>query len=66
MTATALKRIRKGLDLTQTEFAGLLGLTQGSIAQMELGIRPIERVTVMAIEHLACKKRKPRRKGKPN
>ncbi len=46
--------------MTQADLAFQIGLTQGSIAQMESGSRPIERITALAIEHLSCKKRRKR------
>jgi transcriptional regulator with XRE-family HTH domain len=60
MTPEQLKALRKKLKLTQTDLAFQIGLTQGSISQMESGTKPIEQVTALAIEHLSCKKRRKR------
>jgi len=47
MTSNELKRIRKGLGLTQTQFAILLGYTHFSrISNFERGKDPIPKTTV--------------------
>lgn len=59
MSPHDLKAIRiDKLGLTQAQLAEKLGLTQSSIAQMERDIRPIEKITALAIEHLSCRRRK--------
>jgi transcriptional regulator with XRE-family HTH domain len=47
-----LAAIRKELNLTQTELAEKLGVTQGTISRFESGNLPIDRRTALAVEAL--------------
>jgi transcriptional regulator with XRE-family HTH domain len=44
--------IRKELNLTQTELAVKLGITQGTVSRFETGTLPIDKRTELAIEAL--------------
>lgn len=52
MTPTQLKAARKRLGLSQTTLADELGISRSGVQKMELGQRPIERRTVLAVMYL--------------
>jgi len=41
MTPAELRRIRRGMDLSQTAFAKLVGCSMRAVSSWERGIRPI-------------------------
>ena len=46
---TRIKEIRKSLNLTQSEFAEIIGFRQTSLSDMENGNAPITRRTILII-----------------
>ncbi len=58
MTAKELRRLRERLEMTQTELGEALGMQRNSITRMELGLRPITKVTGLAVTHLVAMKSK--------
>jgi len=58
MTAKELRRLRERLEMTQTELGEALGMQRNSITRMELGLRPITKVTALAVTHLVAMKSK--------
>jgi len=55
MQPDELKRLRKGMGLTQGEMAARLGLSHGYIGEMERGEKPIERRTIQAARYVQLK-----------
>lgn len=47
-----LRRIRKALGLTQSEFADRLGLHQSTVSKFETGELPIDKRTLLAAQAL--------------
>ncbi len=60
MKGEELRRLRARLKMTQRELAGALDMQRNSITRMELGLRPITRVTEFAVRHLLAMKSKKR------
>ena len=58
MTRKELKEARERLGMTQAELGEALGMQRNSITRMELGLRPITKVTALAVTHLAAMKSK--------
>ena len=58
MTSKELKRVRERLGMTQAELGEALGMQRNSITRMELGLRPITKVTALAVTHLVAMKSK--------
>jgi len=52
--------LRERLKMTQGELAGALDMQRNSITRMEIGLRPITRVTEFAVQHLLAMKTKKR------
>ncbi len=60
MKREELRRLRERLKMTQGEFAEALDMQRNSITRMEIGLRPITRVTEFAVMHLLAMKTKKR------
>ena len=60
MKGEELRRLRERLKMTQGELAGALDMQRNSITRMEIGLRPITRVTEFAVQHLLAMKTKKR------
>ncbi len=61
MKGEELRRLReRRLKMTQGELAGALDMQRNSITRMEIGLRPITRVTEFAVRHLLAMKTKKR------
>ncbi len=60
MKGGELRRLRERLKMTQGELAGALDMQRNSITRMEIGLRPITRVTEFAVRHLLAMKTKKR------
>lgn len=52
MNASDLKALREAAQMTQAQFADVLGINRVTLADMERGSAPIERRTIAAIEGL--------------
>jgi len=61
MTGKGLRRMRKALEMTQTELARALGMQRNSITLMEAGERPVVKATELAVRFLLSKKGKGRK-----
>jgi DNA-binding XRE family transcriptional regulator len=61
MTGKGLRRMRKRLEMTQTELARALGMQRNSITLMEAGERPVVKATELAVRFLLSKKSKGRK-----
>jgi len=47
--ASEVSRIRKGLGLSQSEFAGVMGVAQGTVSRWESGVIKVDQRTLFAI-----------------
>ena len=52
MTPDELRSTRRALKLTQAELAAELGVTMGTVYEMEKGLRPIRRMVELAMQTL--------------
>jgi transcriptional regulator with XRE-family HTH domain len=50
-----IRRAREALEMSQTEFANALGLTQTSVSRYETGLSTPRQPTRMAVEALLAK-----------
>jgi transcriptional regulator with XRE-family HTH domain len=62
MTPEELKAYREKHNMTQQELADALGVTRNAVNQQEMGIRPILRVTELALETIARNRKKTRKR----
>jgi DNA-binding transcriptional regulator YiaG len=62
MTRDEVKQIRKRLELTQTQLAEQVGVTQNTVARWEMGVYSIPEPTARLIERLAAEGRATKRK----
>jgi len=56
-----IQAIREALDLTQAQFADLLGLHQSTVSRFERGELPVDKRTLLAAQALLLGKRKKRK-----
>jgi DNA-binding XRE family transcriptional regulator len=61
MTGKWLKRMRRRLEMTQTELAEALGMQRNSITLMETEGRPVVKATELAVRFLLSKQSKGRK-----
>jgi transcriptional regulator with XRE-family HTH domain len=52
-----LRQTRERLGLTQAALGEAIGLHPNTVARIERGELPLERVTRLAVEHLGCRPR---------
>lgn len=60
MEPDELKALRERLKMTQQELADALGVKREAVTQWEMGVRPILKITELALETV---KRQQRKKG---
>jgi transcriptional regulator with XRE-family HTH domain len=53
MTGEELKALRNALGLTQQELADELGVARNAVTQWEMGVRPILKITQLALATVA-------------
>jgi DNA-binding transcriptional regulator YiaG len=62
MTSKDIRRLRKQLGLSQSEFAELVGVTANTVARWERGEMGLRTTTVKLLEILATSRRARKRK----
>lgn len=62
MTPTGLKRIRRGLGLTQEALAEAIGVDRVTVARWEVGLRPISEPIARLIRRIRAEGRGGRRR----
>jgi transcriptional regulator with XRE-family HTH domain len=61
MNGADIRKARKRLIMTQAELAEALGIQRNSVARMEIGNRPVMRMTELAIKYLLLTMKKTKR-----
>ena len=51
LPAGRLRQIREELNLNQSEFGESIGLTQAGVSKFEMGLIPLRKLILLAIEH---------------
>lgn len=62
MTKNELKQARSALEMTQTELAQEVGVTQNTVARWEMGVRGIPEPAARLIGRLLTERRPKKRK----